>query len=321
MATRVTPFFVRSRGLLTWSVSLIALATLSAGCGHKRGSMRPVYVGPTTVAPAPAPSVDPCPAGDPDCVESGRVSSPAPSILSPAPGATPPGRGDGARPVGDEPALEKPAGASNSGETPALTPPNGSQARGSSVRSIPAVGRTRRKDLRARLEPMVNDPNDLFSPPKADRPWQYIVLHHSAHATGGYAQIDREHRERLGTQGCGYHFVIGNGSESGDGLVEVARRWSDQKAGAHCRDAKSPAQNDYGIGICLVGDLENTPPSAKQVEAARNLVAYLRDRYNIPADHVVTHAHAAATKTACPGRYFPADAILAEEGKGLAAND
>jgi N-acetyl-anhydromuramyl-L-alanine amidase AmpD len=163
----------------------------------------------------------------------------------------------------------------------------------------------------------VNEPNDLFLPPKADRAWRYIVLHHSDHGTGSYAQIDRDHREKLGTQGCGYHFVVGNGSESPDGRVEVARRWLDQKAGAHCRDATVADANDYGIGVCLIGDMDEDPPTAKQVEATKALVAYLRDRYDIPAERVVSHAAIAQTATTCPGAKFPIDAIV--NGRGFAS--
>src|SRR5262249_43225647 len=79
----------------------------------------------------------------------------------------------------------------------------------------------------ARLGPYIagNGAKELFYPDKADRPWRYIVLHHSASAVGNYDEIDREHRKQLGYDGCGYHFVIGNGNGSGDGQIEVARRW------------------------------------------------------------------------------------------------
>jgi N-acetyl-anhydromuramyl-L-alanine amidase AmpD len=164
--------------------------------------------------------------------------------------------------------------------------------------------------LRAAVEPFVDDPQDLFAPPKADRAWKYVVLHHSATPKGSYAQIDREHRQVRGYTGCGYHFVIGNGTDSPDGRVEVARRWSDQKAGAHCRDGKHPDVNEYGIGICLIGDCDKTPPTPKQVEAARALVAYLEARYAIAPDRVGTHALLAGTPTACPGKQFPTQAIL-----------
>jgi hypothetical protein len=171
--------------------------------------------------------------------------------------------------------------------------------------------------LRGGVEPFVNDPEDLFNPPRADRPWKYVVLHHSATATGSYGSIDREHRKRLGWDGCGYHFIIGNGSETPDGRIEVSQRWVNQKLGVHCRDGKNPDVSEYGIGICLVGDLDSSPPTPRQVAAARALVAYLSDRYKIAADHAETHAHLAANPTACPGRHFPAEAILGARGLTL----
>jgi N-acetyl-anhydromuramyl-L-alanine amidase AmpD len=157
---------------------------------------------------------------------------------------------------------------------------------------------------------MADDPIDLVQPPKADRPWRYIVLHHSATAEGGYAQIDRQHRDRAGLDGCSYHFVIGNGTDSPDGTIEVTRRWSEQRPGAHCRDAKHPSVNEYGIGICLVGNLDQDGPTPRQVEAARVLVAYLKDRYMIPGDRVATHAAFSQSPTVCPGGRFPTEQIL-----------
>ena len=67
--------------------------------------------------------------------------------------------------------------------------------------------RARRSDLEAgsphawaTITPFVDESsaNELFYPNKADRPWRYIVLHHSASASGSYDQIDREHRKILG---------------------------------------------------------------------------------------------------------------------------
>lgn len=177
----------------------------------------------------------------------------------------------------------------------------------------------RQASLRDTVRPYVNDPDDLFLPPKADRPWKYIVLHHSANASGSYDQIDREHRKVLGWDGCGYHFVIGNGTGSPDGQIEVARRWSEQKHGVHCRNGKHPNVNEYGIGICLVGDLDEAPPSPRQVAAAKALIAYLGSRYVIATDHVGTHAELAQTPTACPGKLFPTQTVLGT--KNVASRD
>jgi hypothetical protein len=162
-------------------------------------------------------------------------------------------------------------------------------------------------NVAAELQPYIagTSASELFYPAKADRPWHYIVLHHSASAAGNYDEIDREHRKQLGYDGCGYHFIIGNGNGSGDGQIEVARRWDNQKQGVHCRNARSHDVDEYGIGICLIGDLDQQPPTPRQIAATRALIAYLSRRYQIATSNISTHAHLAATPTACPGKYFP----------------
>ncbi len=294
-------------------VPALILAVAAAGCHHKRQSLRPVYVGPAV--PVVAPSSDPCPGGEP-CAgtapspafgQPGDLGSPPPSSV--APGPVP--RSGMPGPAEQEPRLlPNTPGASGEG----APVPNGPLGQRGSTNRRPAVGTSRRLDGRDKVSAFLDDPNELFLPPKADRPWKYIVVHHSDAPTGSYAQIDRDHRERLGTQGCGYHLVVGNGSESPDGRIEVARRWSDQKPGAHCRDATVPDANDYGIGICLIGDFDQKAPSDKQILATKALIDYLRDRYNIPADHVVTHASIAPTATRCPGKFFPAEILVDSRG-------
>ena len=56
-----------------------------------------------------------------------------------------------------------------------------------------------------------------------------------ASAGRGPAVIDKYHREGRGWESAGYHFVIGNGTGSPDGSIEVGPRWLAQEAGAHCR--------------------------------------------------------------------------------------
>ncbi len=173
--------------------------------------------------------------------------------------------------------------------------------------------RVRRASLTQRLQPFLDEDNanELFYPNKADRPWKYIVLHHSAAASGNYAQIDGQHRKVLGYDGCGYHFVIGNGTGSKDGQIEVAARWNNQKQGAHCRNARTNDADEYGIGIVLVGDFDKQQPTPQQIAAAKALVTYLSQRYQIAPNGIKTHAHLAATPTVCPGKFFPSESLLA----------
>jgi hypothetical protein len=130
------------------------------------------------------------------------------------------------------------------------------------------------------------------------RPWKWIVIHHSATPAGSLAMIDREHKEK-GWDGCGYHFVIGNGTNSGNGQVEPSARWPIQKWGAH---AKTPNNeyNEYGIGICLVGNFDVDRPTAAQTQSLNKLVAYLMKTYHIPPNRVLGHRETKPTD--CPGR-------------------
>jgi N-acetyl-anhydromuramyl-L-alanine amidase AmpD len=194
---------------------------------------------------------------------------------------------------------------------------------GGEKRVASASPSSRRAGQAERLRPFIDESkaNELFYPAKADRPWRYIVLHHSAAGRGNYDQIDREHRKILGYDGCGYHFVIGNGTGSGDGQIEVAQRWNNQKQGVHCRNAQSPDVDEYGIGICLVGDFDQQPPTPRQVAAAQALLAYLGQRYRIEANRVSTHAHLAATPTVCPGKFFPSESILVAAMANSASRD
>ncbi len=310
------PFAVRTRRIALFLAPALLIAA-ATGC-HKRTSLRPVYgtpVGSPSIITTPGPIT---PGGIITTEPEGDAGEP---ILSPVPSASKSDaviRAGGSPPVAPEaePTLDLPSGGSRGS-----TPTGGASSTGgvelnrpsalkSTGRSASTQVKTSRVSLRQAISPFVAVPAELFQPPKADRPWKYIVVHHSANATGGLDQIDRDHRKVLGFEGCGYHFVIGNGTDSPDGQVEVASRWSNQKNGVHCRNGKNPDVNEYGIGICLVGNFDQSEPTPKQVAAAKALVAYLADRYQVPANHVGAHDEFSDGPTACPGQYFPSEAIF-----------
>ena len=70
-----------------------------------------------------------------------------------------------------------------------------------------------------------------WMPTGPERKWRFIIVHHSASESGNAAKFDRDHRNR-GWDELGYHFVIGNGTMSGDGQIEVGPRWVKQKHGS-----------------------------------------------------------------------------------------
>lgn len=137
----------------------------------------------------------------------------------------------------------------------------------------------------------------------ANPQWTYIVIHHSATTRGNARTLDRIHRKRGFTNGLGYHFVIDNGTVGRrDGQIEVGRRWTRQQKGAHC---DAGGMNDHGIGICLVGDFTNRPPSLAQMRSLLALVTSLRRYYRIPTNRVIRHRDVLGKHTACPGDRFP----------------
>ncbi|WP_337174141.1 peptidoglycan recognition family protein [Paludisphaera sp.] len=193
-----------------------------------------------------------------------------------------------------------------------------------SLKSTSASGVVRRASAQGALEGFFagDGADDLFFPDKADRPWKYVVVHHSATESGSYSEIDAEHRQILGSaDGCGYHFVIGNGTGSGDGQIEVSQRWVRQKHGVHCRNARRADIDEYGIGVCLIGDFEKAPPTPKQQAALKALLAYLGEKYQIDQSRLETHKHVAATPTVCPGRHFPEAALDPPSFRGEAQAD
>ncbi|MFH1230284.1 MAG: peptidoglycan recognition family protein [Planctomycetota bacterium] len=133
--------------------------------------------------------------------------------------------------------------------------------------------------------------------------WKYIVLHHSATKQGNARIFDNYHRKEKGMkEGLAYHFVIGNGIKSKDGAIEIGNRWKKQIPGEHCWDAK---MNQQSIGICLVGNFDESKPTSKQIESLTNLISNLQKQYRIPPDKILVHREVDKNRTNCPGKYFP----------------
>ena len=112
--------------------------------------------------------------------------------------------------------------------------------------------------------------------PVLSRRWRYIVVHNSGTRQGNAKAFDYYHLHvRKMPNGLAYHFVIGNGTSTGDGQIEIGNRWKRQINGGHVH---SDYLNNIALGICLVGDYNREVPSAKQLAALDELIRYLRQR-------------------------------------------
>jgi len=149
-----------------------------------------------------------------------------------------------------------------------------------------------------------NVPVDWLPPSQVEKRWTAIVIHHSATENGNADLFDKMHREENHWEGIGYDFVIGNGTDSANGQVEVTFRWREQRTGAHCKTPDNWANED-AIGICLVGNFDNTIPTTRQMQSLLKLTRFLQKRYGISKSRIYGHNNTPGARiTACPGKNF-----------------
>ncbi len=150
--------------------------------------------------------------------------------------------------------------------------------------------------------------NQIDRAPVLRERWRFIIVHNSGTRQGNARIFDYYHRHvRRMRNGLAYHFVIGNGTSSGNGEIEVGDRWRRQINGGHVH---SDYLNNISLGICLVGDFNRGQPSRAQLDSCEELIRYLRarcgkvDRRDIP---VRPHREMNPPRwaTDCPGDDFP----------------
>ncbi len=135
--------------------------------------------------------------------------------------------------------------------------------------------------------------------------WKYIVVHNSETRQGNAKIFDYYHRNiRHMPNGLAYHFVIGNGTSTGDGEIEIGDRWKRQINGGHVH---SDYLNNIALGICLVGDFNRDIPTRNQYAALDELITYLRKRVGRVERRlsiVMAHKEINPVPTDCPGNRF-----------------
>jgi hypothetical protein len=150
---------------------------------------------------------------------------------------------------------------------------------------------------------------DRASADRRNPRWQLIVVHNSGTRQGNARVFDYYHLHvRHMQNGLAYHFVIGNGTSTGNGQVEVGDRWRRQINGGHVH---SDYLNNIAIGICLVGDFNRDQPTRAQLDCCEELVRYLRqgcgkfDNSHFPLVRPHREVNPPRWATDCPGDVFP----------------
>jgi hypothetical protein len=131
--------------------------------------------------------------------------------------------------------------------------------------------------------------------------WQAIVIHHSGSPVGNQETIAQQHAA-YNVKPVGFHFIVGNGRKMGDGEIHATNRWNNQLRGAVVGQTQKLDPRRV-ISICLIGDGEREKFTQAQLSRTVELVGFLCEELNIPAERVFLHSQLA--NTADPGRLFP----------------
>ena len=102
-------------------------------------------------------------------------------------------------------------------------------------------------------------------------------------------------------QEIGYHIVI----EYMNGGIVIKLGRSLESSGAHCT-----GQNGVAIGICVVGDFNETEPNAETYETLAEVIELLVKHNSVKLDKVYPHSFFATWKS-CPGKKFLMSKLMA----------
>ena len=127
-----------------------------------------------------------------------------------------------------------------------------------------------------------------------------IVLHHADASSCTAKDIHWWHIKQ-GWCGIGYHYFVNK-----QGVIFKGR--PDDVIGSHAKGF-----NSTSIGICFEGKYNKEIMPEAQIQAGKELVEYLKQKYNI--SKVKMHKDLMATD--CPGNLFPFEAIAGNEKENL----
>ena len=122
-----------------------------------------------------------------------------------------------------------------------------------------------------------------------------LTIHHTVSPPDrSIESIAAYHVDSNDWPGIGYHFVLKD-----DGRICQTNYLTTKSY--HAGSSAAPGdENAISVGIALQGDFTNVPPPQAQLDAARQLVAYLRGEL-VNVTDVLGHRQMPGASTACPG--------------------
>ena len=117
--------------------------------------------------------------------------------------------------------------------------------------------------------------------------WQSIFIHHSK-------------TRRVDVAAGGDHFLVMGPGDGADGEIRIDPRWNTQQPAG----SSTAGLGSNSICICIVGDFDQSAPSATQIRRAQQLIQTLQRRLRIPARNVIAYDRPGTASGL--GRQFPA---------------
>lgn len=124
-------------------------------------------------------------------------------------------------------------------------------------------------------------------------PASSIVIHHTGGGLSETPQGVHDYHARPTSQGgagyggCGYHFMVDRNGDVWRGRPVWAR-------GAHCRN-----NNGGRIGVALLGDYSDKPPSGEMIRGLLTVIDDIQHVYGRLA--ILQHRDVPGSSTDCPG--------------------
>jgi N-acetyl-anhydromuramyl-L-alanine amidase AmpD len=137
--------------------------------------------------------------------------------------------------------------------------------------------------------------------------WNYIVIHLSAGNYGNIEHLQKIHNQRQSKEpinAISYHYIIGNGNGMPDGDIASDKRKEYNLWGVHV-SGNNFDKNLRGLGICVIGNLENREMTPKQYQSLLKLTVKLAKEHNIDINNIQAHGKIEGESTKCPGKKFP----------------
>lgn len=132
---------------------------------------------------------------------------------------------------------------------------------------------------------------------------EYIIVHHTQRNNDFPAFIKFRHIYLRGWEDVGYHYLIGNRRPfTRDGHIYTGR--PENSVGAHAL-----GYNNKSLGICLIGNLDKTAPSPKQMQSLVNFLKRKTKQYRIPSENILGHRELSGVIKSCPGNKLDMDMV------------